>query len=65
MSKQKGICPICSKSLFHNMDLTPMKPGNIDIDLMTAISEGGSKTALTNLRIVHRWCHQEIHNNPK
>jgi hypothetical protein len=62
--KQKGICPICDKSLFLSSDNNPLESGFLDIDHITPISEGGSKTNLNNVRLLHRWCHKEIHKDP-
>jgi hypothetical protein len=64
ISKQKGICPICEKSLFHNSEHNILEAGFLDIDHIIPISEGGSKTKMDNLRLLHRWCHKERHKIP-
>jgi RNA-directed DNA polymerase len=55
---QKGICVICNKPLIVDSYL---KFGNLHLDHIEPISEGGSKTSMKNLRLIHIWCHQSIH----
>jgi len=52
--KQKGYCTLCSKSLFVSKDNSNIEAGFLDVDHITPISEGGSKTNLSNLRLTHR-----------
>lgn len=65
--KQNGNCLLCLKSLlpvysdekFNNFQ------NNLHIDHIKPISLGGSKTALSNLRLLHSWCHINQHQNNK
>lgn len=63
-NKQKGICSICNNSLFFNFDRSLIEAGYLDIVHIIPISQGGSKNSITNVRLVHRWCHREMHNSP-
>lgn len=54
ISKQKGFCNLCGKALFTFSDYTTIDSGNLDVDHITQISEGGSKTNLDNLSLTHR-----------
>jgi len=62
--KQKGLCPICNNSLFLNADKSVIETGYLDIVHILPISKGGSKNSISNIRLVHRWCHKELHNSP-
>lgn len=62
--KQKGLCDLCGKSLFLTSENTVLETGFLDVDHLTPISKGGSKTDLKNLRLIHRWCHVERHKDP-
>jgi len=53
-TRQKGLCAICNKSLFLTSENSIMEAGFLDIDHIQPISEGGSKTSLKNVRLVHR-----------
>jgi len=48
--KQKGICVICNKPLLVD---TFLKLGTLHLDHIQPISEGGSKTNMKNLRLIH------------
>ena len=56
--KQKGICVICNKPLLVD---TFLKLGTLHLDHIQPISEGGSKTNMKNLRLIHIWCHKVVH----
>ena len=63
--RQKGICPICDKSLFldHLGNTAVLNYLDLEIDHIKPISEGGSKTSQKNMRLTHKHCHQHnIHN---
>jgi 5-methylcytosine-specific restriction endonuclease McrA len=47
---QNGICIICNKPLLVD---TFLKTGNLHIDHIKPISEGGEKSKLSNLRLIH------------
>lgn len=64
MKKQKGICPLCDNYLFFNSDGSTMLSGNLNIDHIIPLSKNGPKTAISNLRVVHVWCHKDRHNSP-
>lgn len=54
LTKQKGLCTLCSKSLFVTAENNTLGTGFLDVDHITPISQGGSKTDLKNLRLIHR-----------
>lgn len=56
--KQKGICVICKKALYIDSFL---KDGNLHIDHIKPISEGGDKSKISNMRLIHIWCHKDVH----
>jgi 5-methylcytosine-specific restriction endonuclease McrA len=62
--KQNGKCSICLKSLFLTSDNKTLEAGFLDIDHIVPISEGGSKTNMENIRLLHRGCHIERHKDP-
>lgn len=55
--KQKGICLLCNK----NIDYDNLNNYNLHIDHIKPISKRGSKGSITNMRLVHKWCHIEHH----
>jgi len=55
--KQKGICLLCNKSI----DFENLNNFNLHIDHIKPISKRGSKGSITNMRLVHKWCHIEHH----
>ena len=63
--RQKGLCPLCERSLYFNMEGSVMQAGNLHIDHIVPLKDGGSKTTLSNLRLLHRWCHNDSHNSPE
>ena len=54
LTRQKGLCDYCGKSLFLTSDNTTLESGFLDVDLITLLSKGESKTDLKNLRLIHR-----------
>nr|YP_009710025.1 hypothetical protein [Coleochaete scutata]QFU80130.1 hypothetical protein [Coleochaete scutata] len=52
LKRQKGMCAACNKII----DI-----GETNIHHVVPISEGGSATKLTNMILIHPWCHKEIH----
>jgi len=65
LGKQTGLCPLCNKSLYYNLDGSTMLPGNLHIDHIVPLKDGGSKTAKKNLRLLHVWCHKDSYNGPE
>jgi RNA-directed DNA polymerase len=55
---QKGICTMCNKPLLVDIIL---KTGTLHIDHIKPISEGGSKSKISNMRLIHIWCHKVVH----
>lgn len=64
--RQKGLCAICEKSLLFDMQGQPieLQPGQIEIDHETPIAKGGSRNNIRNLRLLHVWCHRDVHRVP-
>jgi len=56
--KQNGYCEICKKPLLVD---TFLKAGNLHIDHIRPISEGGSRSNISNMRLLHIWCHKIVH----
>jgi RNA-directed DNA polymerase len=50
--KQSGVCPVCGESLYNSEKL--------NIHHRKPIREGGNDS-YSNLRLVHLYCHQQIH----
>jgi RNA-directed DNA polymerase len=50
--RQKGMCAACNKMI---------EIGETNIHHAVPISEGGSVSMLTNMILIHPWCHKEIH----
>ena len=55
LDRQQGICPLCQKPLDRKRD-------DYDVDHIKPLALGGT-SRLTNLRLVHRQCHQTLNGN--
>jgi RNA-directed DNA polymerase len=55
--KQKGMCLLCN----NYIDFENINNRNLHIDRIIPISKRGAKTLITNLRLVHIWCHINLH----
>lgn len=56
--KQGGICPLCNSII----DLEAISAKDLHIDHILPISKKGSKSSLSNMRLVHRACHIVHHS---
>lgn len=50
--KQNGVCAVCKKIISIE---------DANIHHIIPISEGGNASRLTNMILIHLWCHKEIH----
>ena len=57
-TQQKGTCPICGQPL-ENLDETGQE--ELHVHHVQARKNGGTNQ-LSNLRLVHLYCHQQVHN---
>lgn len=55
---QKGICPVCSYTIDLNTIMYSFKPV---IHHKMPISKGGSRGSMSNLVLIHKGCHMEVH----
>jgi 5-methylcytosine-specific restriction endonuclease McrA len=60
-SKQKGVCPECHKPL-DIYETSETKEHQVEIHHIVQISQGGSKTKISNLMLMHTYCHKAQHN---
>jgi RNA-directed DNA polymerase len=61
LKRQNNLCSYCSKPLyFSEIDKTIYN--ELHIHHIEPISEGGSTKNITNMTIVHSWCHKDIHS---
>lgn len=65
--KQEGKCILCTKPLVPEYPEANINSylNSLHIDHIKPISEGGSKTAISNLRLLHSWCHKNSHRSNK
>lgn len=57
--RQKGTCSLCNTYL----EIDNIEESDLHIDHVIPISQGGSKSNITNMRLVHKYCHIKHHNS--
>ncbi len=53
-ARQKGKCPECLDPILAESE-------EVEIHHITPIGEGGSKSSITNMELLHKYCHRRKH----
>ena len=64
LKRQNNICSHCSKPLYF-MESGKLIYNELHIHHVDPISKGGSTKNITNMEIIHSWCHKDIHSKEK
>jgi RNA-directed DNA polymerase len=61
LKRQNNLCGYCSKPLYFT-ESDKIIYNELHIHHIKPISEGGSTKNITNMMIIHSWCHKDIHS---
>ena len=61
LKRQNNLCSYCSKPLYLT-ELGKTMYNELHIHHIKPISKGGSTKNITNMVIIHSWCHKDIHS---
>ena len=61
LKRQNNLCSHCNKPLYFS-ELGKIIYNELHIHHIKPISEGGSTKNISNMVIVHSWCHKDIHS---
>lgn len=61
LKRQNNLCGYCSKPLYF-AESGKIIYNELHIHHIKPISEGGSTKNITNMTIIHSWCHKDIHS---
>ena len=61
LKRQDNLCGHCSKPLYF-MESDKIMYNELHIHHIKPVSKGGSTKNITNMVIIHSWCHKDIHS---